>query len=75
LNFTDKLDELEAYEQKKREKETRQEAQLPVSTSEASAPTNSPSVYSVIDFSNPFDNLNFVALLANYNPLDPLWLD
>jgi hypothetical protein len=71
LNFIDKLDKLETYEQKKHEKETRQETQLPVSISGVSAPTNSPLVYSIIDFSNPFDNLNFVILLANYNSLDP----
>jgi hypothetical protein len=75
LNFIDKLDELEVCEQKKHEKETRQEAQLLISTSEALAPANSPLVYSIIDFSNPFDNLNFIVLLANYNPLDPFWSD
>jgi hypothetical protein len=29
----------------------------------------------LVDLSNPFGNLDFVALLANYNPLDPFWLD
>jgi hypothetical protein len=75
LNSINKLNKLEVYEQKEYEKETRQETQLPVSTSEALAFTNSPLVYSIIDFSNPFDNPDFVILLANYNPLDPFWLD
>jgi hypothetical protein len=75
LNFIDKLNELETCEQKEYKKETKQETQLPVSTNRASAPTNSLLVYSIIDFSNSFDNPNFVILLANYNFLDPFWLD
>jgi hypothetical protein len=75
LNSIDKLDKLEAREQKELEEETRQEAQLPVSTSEISAPTNTPQVYSLVDLSNPFENPDFVVSLANYNPLDPFLLD
>jgi hypothetical protein len=75
LNSINKLDELEAYEQKKYKEEIKQEIQLPVFISKALAPANSPSVYSVVDFSNPFDNPDFVALLANYNFLDPFWSD
>jgi hypothetical protein len=75
LNFINKLDELEACEQKKYKEETRRETQLFVSTSEVLAPANSLSVYSIIDLSNPFDNPDFVILPANYNPLDPFWLD
>jgi hypothetical protein len=67
----DELDELEAREQKEYKKETRREAQLPVSTSETLVPTDSPSIYFVIDLSNPFDNPDFVVSLANYDPLDP----
>jgi hypothetical protein len=29
-------------------------------------------VYSQVDLSNPFENLDFVVSFANYNPLDPL---
>jgi hypothetical protein len=71
LNFINKLDELEACEQKEYKKEIKRETQLLVSTSEASAPTNSPLVYSIIDLSNPFDNPDFIVLFANYDPLDP----
>jgi hypothetical protein len=42
LNSIDKLDELEAYEQKEHEEETRREAQLPVSTSKISVPADIP---------------------------------
>jgi hypothetical protein len=76
LNSLDELDELEAREQQeKHKKETRQEAQLLVSTSEISAPANTPQVYLLVDLSSPFDNPNFVVLLANYNPSDFFWLD
>jgi hypothetical protein len=43
LNSLDELDELETREQQeKHEEETRREAQLPVSTSEISAPAGTP---------------------------------
>jgi hypothetical protein len=42
LNSLDELDKLEAREQKEREKETRREPQLPVSTSKISAPADTP---------------------------------
>jgi hypothetical protein len=42
LNSMDKLDELEACEQKKHEEKTRQEPQLLVSASEISAPADTP---------------------------------
>jgi hypothetical protein len=71
LNFINKLDKLEAYKQKKREKEIKRETQLLVSISEALAPANNLLVYFIIDFSNPFDNPDFIISLANYNPLDP----
>jgi hypothetical protein len=69
------LDELEACEQKEREEEeekeeTRRETQLPVSTSNMSAPANGLSVYSAINLPNLFDNLDFVILFINYNLLD-----
>jgi hypothetical protein len=75
LKYLDKLVAIEEKEKKEREEETRQEPQLPVSASEMSAPADTPQVYSLVDLSSPFDNPDFVALLANYNPLDPLWLD
>jgi hypothetical protein len=74
LNSLDKLNELEAREQKKRKKKTRQESQLPVPASKVSAPADTPQVYSLADLSN-FDNPDFIASLANYNPLDPFWSD
>jgi hypothetical protein len=40
-----------------------------------SAPTDTPQVYLLVDLSSPFDNPDFVASLANYNPLDPFLLD
>jgi hypothetical protein len=70
LNSIDKLDKLEVYKQKEHEKEIRQETQLLVFTSEVLALTNNPLVYSIVNLSNPFDNLNFIVLLANYNLLD-----
>jgi hypothetical protein len=45
LKYLDKLVVIEEKEKKKRKKETRQEAQLPVSTSEALAPANTSQVY------------------------------
>jgi hypothetical protein len=42
LNFLDKLDTLEELEQKEYKEKTRREPQLLVSTSEISAPTNTP---------------------------------
>jgi hypothetical protein len=42
LKYLDELVIIEEKEKKKHEKETRREAQLPVSASEASAPTNTP---------------------------------
>jgi hypothetical protein len=42
LSSLNKLDALEELEQKEYEEETRQEPQLFVSTSEISAPTNTP---------------------------------
>jgi hypothetical protein len=63
---------LEELEQKEREEETRREPQLPVSAGEMSAPADTPQVYSLVDLSSPFDNPDFVASLANYDPSDPL---
>jgi hypothetical protein len=40
LNSINKLNELEACKQKKYKKETRREPQLPISSSEVSAPTD-----------------------------------
>jgi hypothetical protein len=74
LKYLNELVIIEEKEKKKHEKETRQEAQLPVSASEALAPTNTP-VYSLVDLSNPFENLDFVVLFANYDPLDLFWSD
>jgi hypothetical protein len=42
LNSLDKLDALEELEQKEHEKEIKREPQLPVSTSEISAPADIP---------------------------------
>jgi hypothetical protein len=70
LNSIDKLDELEIYKQKKHKEKTKQETQLLVPTNKALVPANGPSVYFIINFSNFFDNLDFVILLANYNLLD-----
>jgi hypothetical protein len=76
LNSLDELDELEAREQQeKHKKETRREAQLLVSAGEISAPADTPQVYSPVDLSSPFNNPDFVASLANYNPSDLFWLD
>jgi hypothetical protein len=75
LNSLDKLDILEELEQKKHEEKTRQEPQLFVSISKVSAPTDTPQVYSLVDLSSLFNNPNFVISLANYDPLDPFWLD
>jgi hypothetical protein len=75
LNSLDELDELETREQKKHEEETRRELLLPVSVSKVSVPADTPQVYLLVDLSNPFENPNFVASLANYNPLDPFWSD
>jgi hypothetical protein len=71
LNSIGKLDKLEAYKQKEYKEKTRREAQLPVPSGETLALTNNLLVYSLIDFPNPFDNPSLVALLANYNFLDP----
>jgi hypothetical protein len=75
LKYLDELVIIKEKEKKKHEEKTRQETQLFVSTSEASAPTNTPQVYSLVDLSNPFENPDFVALFANYDPLDPFWSD
>jgi hypothetical protein len=75
LKYLNELVAIEEKERKEHEGETRQEAQLPVSASEMSAPADTPQVYLLVDLSNPFDNPDFVASLANYNPLDPFWLD
>jgi hypothetical protein len=75
LKYLDELVAIKEKEKKEREEKTRREAQLPVSTSEALAPTNTPQVYSLVDLSNPFENLNFVVSFANYDPLDPFWSD
>jgi hypothetical protein len=75
LNSIDKLDKLKAREQKEHKEETRREAQLPVSTSETLAPADTPQVYSLVYLSNPFENPDFIALFANYDPLDPFWSD
>jgi hypothetical protein len=72
LKYLDEFVIIKEKEKKKHEKKTRQEAQLPVSTSEASAPINTPQVYSLVDLSNPFENPNFIVSFANYNPLDLL---
>jgi hypothetical protein len=40
-----------------------------------SAPADIPQVYSLVDLSSPFDNPDFIASLANYNPSDLFWLD
>jgi hypothetical protein len=71
------LDEFVAIKEKKKERkeETRREPQLLVSASEISAPADIPQVYLLVDLSSPFDNPDFVVLFANYNPLDPFWLD
>jgi hypothetical protein len=29
----------------------------------------------LVDLPNPFDNPDIIVLFANYNPLDPFWLD
>jgi hypothetical protein len=42
LKYLDELIVIEEKKKKEHEKETRREAQLPVSTSEASAPINTP---------------------------------
>jgi hypothetical protein len=75
LKYLDELVIIEEKEKKKGEEETRQGAQLPVSTSEVLAPANTFQVYSPVDLSNSFENPDFVVLFANYNPLDPFWLD
>jgi hypothetical protein len=75
LKYLDEFIIIEEKKKKEHEKETRQEAQLLVSASEASAPTDTPQVYSLVDLSNPFENPDFVASFANYNPLDPFWSD
>jgi hypothetical protein len=75
LKYLDEFITIEEKEKKKREEETRREAQLPVSTSETLAPINTPQVYSLVDLSNPFENPDFVVSFANYNPLDPFWSD
>jgi hypothetical protein len=72
LKYLDKLIIIEEKEKKEHEEKTRQEAQLPVSTSETLAPINTPQVYSLVDLSNPFENPDFVISFANYDPLDPL---
>ena len=74
LRYLDELVAVEEKEKKEREEKTRQEPQLLVSTSEVSAPTNTPQVYLLVDLSNPFSNPNFVASLVNYNPSDPFQL-
>jgi hypothetical protein len=71
LKYLDKLVIIKEKEKKEREKEIRQETQLPVSISKTLVPTNTPQVYSLVDLSNLFENLDFVVLFANYNPLDP----
>jgi hypothetical protein len=71
LNSLNKLNTLEELERKEYKEKTRRESQLLVSTSELSAPADTPQVYSLVDLSNPFDNPNFVVSLANYNSLDP----
>jgi hypothetical protein len=38
-------------------------------------PANSPLAYFLVDLPNPFDNPSFITSLANYNLLDPFWLD
>jgi hypothetical protein len=75
LKYLDKLIVIEEKEKKEREEKTRQEAQLFVSISETLAPADTPQVYSLVDLFNPFENLDFVVLFANYNPLDPFWSD
>jgi hypothetical protein len=75
LNSLSELDALEELERKEREEETRREPQLPVSAGKMSAPADTPQVYLLVDLPNPFDNPDFVASLANYNPLDPFWSD
>jgi hypothetical protein len=72
LKYLNELVVIKEKKKKKHEKKTKQEAQLLVSTSEVSVPTNTPQVYSLVDLSNPFENLNFITSFANYNPLDPL---
>jgi hypothetical protein len=75
LKYLDELVIVKEKEKKEHKEEIRQEAQLLVSTSEASVPINTPQVYSLVDLSNPFENPDFIASFANYNPLDPFWLD
>jgi hypothetical protein len=71
LKYLNELVIIEKKKKKEHEKETRREAQLLVSASEALAPANTPQVYSLVDLSNPFENPDFVVSFANYNPLDP----
>jgi hypothetical protein len=75
LKYLDKLIAIKEKEKKEREEKTRQGAQLPVSASEMSAPADTPQVYPSVDLSSLFDNPDFVVSFANYNPLDPFWLD
>jgi hypothetical protein len=72
LKYLDELVIIKEKEKKKRKEKTRREAQLFVFVSKASAPTDTPQVYSLVDLSNPFENPDFIVLFANYNPLDPL---
>jgi hypothetical protein len=55
LKYLDELIIIKEKEKKEHEKETRRETQLPVSTSEALVPINTPQVYSLVDLSNPFE--------------------
>jgi hypothetical protein len=70
-SFLDKLNKLETREQKEHKEKTMRETYLLVSASETLAPANSLSVYSLVDFPNPFDNPDFVASLVNYDLIDP----
>jgi hypothetical protein len=69
------LDITKEKEKKEHKEETRQEPQLPVSTSRISAPADTPQVYLLVDLPNPFDNSDLVASLASCDPLDPFWSD
>jgi hypothetical protein len=75
LKYLDKLVTVKEKEKKKHKEKTRQEAQLLVSISEVSAPADTPQVYPSVDLFSPFDNPDFIASFANYNPLDPFWSD
>jgi hypothetical protein len=76
LNSLDEFNKLETRKQKeyKEKKQAEPDTQQAVLSVGATGSTNSPSLDFSVDFPNPFDNPDFVASLANYDPLDPFWL-